>query len=432
MKKSWTAGMLLLATTTHAQTIIPSVDSMWNYIQSKSIILQTNQIREQQANRATFAAKIGVLDPSFSNQMNVTDNLNLPVSLFPAETFGGTPGTFKEIQTGIQYNTTFSQSADIKLINFAGWENLKLARINILQTRTNSLISQKTLRENLAAAYYNVVGLQEQWKSTQRKREIQDSLLQIVQNKYDLGWIKQQDLNDSKVALLNTEEALRQIGFLLEDSYLTLKKLADIPEKDSFQIWDDCRDRLPQAVPVAQSVLNTRNMELKEQYALRNLQQVRKTNWPSLSLVYNEQYQQFNQQLQPFGSKWYHSNSLALKLSLPMPNASSLAKRDNARFEYQLAQKNRQQSNIQSSLESRQLQVAYDKAYSQFKSYETVLSIQQDSYQKNQQLFAEGLLSPDQLFNSLTVLTNAAYNLTSARMNVWLAHQKILINNQIK
>jgi len=95
--------------------------------------------------------------------------------------------------------------------------------------------------------------------------------------------------------------------------------------------------------------------------------------------------------------------------------------------------KNRQQSNIQSSLESRQLQVAYDKAYSAVQELRNgAFDSTRQVIKKTCSVFAEGLLAPDLLFNSLTVLTNAAYNLTSARMNVWLAHQKILINNQIK
>jgi OMF family outer membrane factor len=51
----------------------------------------------------TLYAKINKFNPRASVNYAATDNTQLPVNFFPAEVFGGTPGTFKEVGSGQQY-----------------------------------------------------------------------------------------------------------------------------------------------------------------------------------------------------------------------------------------------------------------------------------------------------------------------------------------
>ena len=104
-----------------------------------------------QAKKAKLAAALGTIDMNGALlSAQFTDNTTLGVNLFPAEIFGGEPGTFKEVQMGVRYNTNLTNYADIKLVNPAGWSNLKLSKINIDLTSSNNQLTLKNLQENIA------------------------------------------------------------------------------------------------------------------------------------------------------------------------------------------------------------------------------------------------------------------------------------------
>jgi len=229
--------MVFMANAGIAQKVFTNLDSLINYASLKSSTLQTCDIKLTQAKKAKLAAVLGIVDPTINTSYSYIDNLKLPTSLFPSEALGGEPGNFKEVQTGVQYNSNFNNYNELKLINIPGWTNLKLARLNIDLTNVDNKISIKALHENLAVFYYNIVNLQEQLKATKHNLETADTLLQVVQRKCNYGLAKIQDVNESKANYLSTVESYRQIEFALKQQYLSLKILTDIPENDSITIF---------------------------------------------------------------------------------------------------------------------------------------------------------------------------------------------------
>ena len=127
-----------------AQKIISNLDTLLNYSNLKTSV-QTAKIRLNQSKKAKLAAIYGVLDPNSNASFSYTDNTKLPVNLFPAEIFGGQPGTYQEIRSGIQYVSNANIYADIKLLNVQGWEDIKLSKLNVDATQSDNAISLKTL-----------------------------------------------------------------------------------------------------------------------------------------------------------------------------------------------------------------------------------------------------------------------------------------------
>lgn len=173
-----------------AQQKFENVNQLLEYVNQNSITLQKNEIKLSQAKKAKLAAIINVLDPVGNNSMTFINNIKLPVSVFPSEILGGAPGTYTEVQTGVQYTNTINQNAEIKLVNFQGWENLKLSKLNIELTESNNQLSLKSLQESIAINYFNIVMLQEQLKSTKINEAISDSLYRVVINKFNQGLVK--------------------------------------------------------------------------------------------------------------------------------------------------------------------------------------------------------------------------------------------------
>src|SRR5712671_6605814 len=77
-----------------------------NNVQVKNALLDM-RIQEQTNRDFTSAAY-----PQVNGSFTLVDNVKTPVSLIPAEFFGGTPGTFEKFPFGIKYNATGGISLD--------------------------------------------------------------------------------------------------------------------------------------------------------------------------------------------------------------------------------------------------------------------------------------------------------------------------------
>lgn len=434
MKQSFLTIVLLISNLSYAlaQRTFTSLDALLAYSSTKSISMQSNDIRLLQAKKAQLAAIIGIADPQANISGSFLNNTQLPVNLFPAEIFGGQKGEFREVQTGVKYNTSSAQSLDIKLLNLEAWQNLKLSKINIEITETDNKLNQKSLYENIASTYYNIVQLNAQLESTKQNLLVADTLLQVTENKYKQGIAKQQDINESRVNQLTIKENINQIAYLIKQHYLSLKILADIPQNEEIEIIEKVNaNPLPAEPNIKLNDLLVQSYLLKQQSALTNLQKTKRSMAPTLSFVANNSFNQYNNEFTVFGGKWITSNYVGLKLNFVLPNANTISNQYKAQYDYQLAQKNTEQARIKSDLTYKQLETDWSKALSQQKSHAEILAIQQDTYQKNKNLYNEGLQSIDRTLSSFNAMLNANYSLIASTVSVLLAQSKIDINNKL-
>jgi len=419
----------------NAQNTFSSLDSLLNYANSKSTTLQSGEIKMTQAKRARLVAIIGVIDPTGNVSYSYTDNTKLPVNLFPAEAFGGAPGTYKEIKSGVQYNNSYNLTQEVKIFNLPGWSNLKLSKINVDLTSSDNKVTLKTMHENIASIYYNIVNLQEQLKATQQNLSAADTLLQIAQNKFQQCLVKQQDLNDSRANYLNTKESFNQLKFLLQQQYLSLKILIDIPENDSIAINQQVISTTLSIAPKIEfNDIAINNSLLKEKTAQVSYRQLMYSKLPVVSVVHSYSGQQYNNSAKIYNSdgKWFPSQYIGLKLSIPIPSANNVSQTFKAKYDYQLAQQSTEHIRNKAELEYRQLGIDFYKALSQWTTNAEVYELKKDSFEKNLNLYTEGVISLEQTLNSYNAMVNSNYNSITSAINVLLTKSKIDINNKIK
>jgi outer membrane protein TolC len=416
-----------------SQTSFSSLEGFVQYANTKSITIQTNDIKVLQAKQGKLAAILSIPDITGNINTNFTNNTRLPVNLFPAEAFGGAAGSYREIESGVQYNTGLSQYIDIKLVNMEAWKNIKLAKININISSIDNLVNKKTLQENIAALYYTIVQLQEQEKITQQYIYNADTVLQTITNKYKEGLAKQQEVNDGKINVLMQEENKKQIAFLIKQNYLSVKILCDIPENENILFTETIvKEKDIKAIQADPNTLNNQLVKAREDYALANYKKTTAAFLPTLSFIGSNSYNQFNQDFTIFGGKWINSNYVGLKLTFNIPNAVMVSNKVNAKYNYQLAQQATKQAQIKAQLEQKQLDNDWEKSLSQYSNNKEIVAIQTDTYLKNKSLYNEGILSIDKTITSFNSLVNAEYNLITSKVKILLASAKIDINNKFK
>ncbi len=396
-----------------------------DYVNKQSITIKSGDIKLIQAKKAKLAALVGVLDPTGTQNLSYTNNTRIPVQII-----GG-----QAIETGVPYVTSFSQNGELKILNLSGWENLKLAKINMALTENNNTLSIKNLYEQLATNYYNIVNINAQIEAAIENFKASEILWQTAESKFKQGLVKQQDVNDAKSSYLNSKENIEQYRLLLEQQYISLKILADISEDELFTITEVALPILTPANPdISQNNLEILDAILKERSAYSTYRKSKKENLPTLNFVFNRTSQQFSQESRFFDPNvdWIRSSYVGLRLAFNIPTAATISQTYKAKYDYELAKLDTEKSKDKATLSHKQLTIEFDQANSQAQSNLEIYNLRKDSYTKNLNLYTQGIIGIDQTINSFNAMINANYNLISSNVNVLLALAKIEINNKIQ
>ncbi|MGL5890201.1 MAG: TolC family protein, partial [Bacteroidia bacterium] len=420
----------------NAQCVFPSFDSLVMYVQQKSTVLHTSAIKYDQAKKARLAAIWGITDLTGNVSLAVTNNTRLPVSVFPAEAFGGAPGTFREVQTGIKYTNNLAMNGELKIVNPQGWQNFGLAKMNLNFAETDSRINEKSFYENVAVTYYNILTLQHQLAANNLHVKTADTLLRIVSDKFEQGLVKLQDVNDARVNLLNMSETGRQLDYQLQQQYLSLKVLCDIPEQETVKLTEKV---MPGQTPAsAQPVFNPladNSSIMTQKIALLSYRQSQYSFLPSVSLVASNSYQQFNNSdFSLFSSdvSWINSNYIGAKFTWQLPNATSITQTSKLRCEYLIAQQNAQHTALKNQTDYMQLAIDDHKERSQLENRAAVYQLRKDSYLRNLENYKAGIIGLDILLNSYNSLAGSEYDYMASCLSVMHIQTRIFINNSIR
>ncbi|MCI5055990.1 MAG: TolC family protein [Flavobacteriales bacterium] len=412
--------------------IFNSVQSLYDYGLDQSINIENNSIILDQTKKAKLAAVLGTIDVT-GNLLSAqyTNNTKLGVNVFPAEIFGGQPGTFKEVEMGVQHTTNLTNHMDIKLINPSGWSNLKLAKIAIDLSESNNSLSKQELKKNIANSYYNIVNLAEQISSTEKNLSVLDTILTITQDKVDKGIYRQQELNTVTINQLNMKESLEQLKYLKEQYHLSLKILCDIPEDQGIIIDSERSPKITKPT-VQLNNLNLKNAMLNAEYSKVQNNIAIGSFSPTLSLQLSNSNNLYNTEFQPLSGDWINSNYIGLRLNIPIPNSKLFTQKIQAKQEQDIAKNLSKKAENQAMLDQQQLQTDYEKARSQWNTNREIHKLSQDSYQKDLNLYKEGLISPESILNSYNTMVSNEYAMINAEVNLQLIYAKIDINNNIR
>ena len=429
-------GLLLLIQATHAQDELSfsKLDSLLKYAEQNSSTIKSGEQHSLLAKWQKISAQAGLVNFRMQTNFNLTNNLELPVTFLPAEAFGGTPGTFKEVTTGQQYIGNLNLAPQIDIINPASWAKLKSANVNVELTTLNNLIAKKSLFESVSASYHNIISLQEQIEITQKSLLAADTLLMIMQNKYTEGIVRQQDLNDAHINKLTLSDNLEQLNLSLEQQYYSLKILCDIPE--STEILIEGRPDYDKPITLGLHVdnqLEYKSSLLNLELANADFQTNRLMQYPTVSLMYYSAWQQ-NGNSTFFDSDidWLNSQYIGLKISVPFPDINRYTLTKSSKINKTISMQNAAHTKLQNDFTNKQLVLDYEKAYSQLNTTKQIYQLKEQNYGLALNQFNMSILSSDKLIVAFNDMLISRLNYSSALASLNYTKSKIEINNTIK
>ncbi|MDJ1506105.1 TolC family protein [Xanthocytophaga agilis] len=425
-------GWLGILSHARAQIILSSFADVVSVLEQKSYLIKNGKLEEEKAKKSRLAGILSIPEPTGSISLGYTNNTRLPVTVFPAEILGGTPGTYEKVALGVQYNTNFNSTIDIRLINPTGIQNFKLSQINSQLVVTENALQKKSLYENAATVYYNILILQEQKNATMQFIENAEQLLQAVTNQFANGLATQQQVNEATISRLTQQDNLKQIQYQIELQINTLQSWMDIREPLEF---------VPNPPPVVSASaeplsrnLHQRNALLSYEFARTEFRKEAYTNLPYLSLILSNQRQLFDTQANPFTSSqsWVPSSYYGFRVSIPIPGNASVSGYYRQKYQVKINQFNLEKAIIQDELEVRKLETNLRKAQSEHASALEIERLRKETYDKNLLNYQVGLVTLEDTINSLNASIDAQYTRIASAQKVKLQEQFILIHNSIK
>jgi len=407
-----------------------SLNEVLDYSKTQNYSFENAKFQTQLAVLAKKTALGNVFNPKISTNIQVLNNINLPISYLPAEAFGGVSGTFKEVQIGQQYVSTFNIQPQFDIINLSSFAQIKSAKINEQMVENQNKINEQNLYEKINAVYFNILSFKEQKVVVEKNILIAKNILKIITEKNKEGIARKQEVNESEVNLILLKDKLEQLEMNTKIQYEILNLFFEnkIESNLTQTIWDYKDESL---LAVNQNDLQNQNSELQTQFAQQEYKSLRYQNYPTLSFVSSLNWQNLsNDKFFSTQSNWQNFNYIGLKLGWELPTIQRLSNIKTKKIQLEILQQTNEHIKAETESKKEQLELEYQKSIQQLVNFQKIFELKKDTYEKNYNQFKENVLPLDKLLISQNDMISSKLSVISALTNIGFNKSKIEINNK--
>lgn len=309
--------------------------------------------------------------PQVSGSANYNAFLNLPVSLIPGEFFGGEPGTYIPVKFGQDFNSDFGFS--VSQLIFDGSYIIGVGSVQ-LYVNLSKQRHEKTaidIREAVTQAYYMVLVGKKYKEAMEEDLENVKKLYDETKILYENGFREEQDVDQIKLLLRNSENELLKAAREITISKVVLKYTMGFDLDDEIELKDNIEKFLDPLVASPKQLQFDFNQHIDYRLATSNFQVSEKllgvekvTYLPKLSAFYNYNKSAYSNDANLFTSStaWYPSSLVGLQLTLSIFNSGQ------KRSKVQQAQIEVEKAEVQRKLTEQTLQKDYLTAVAQMES----------------------------------------------------------------
>lgn len=416
-----------------AQTEIPNIHqfklddcvvyAQKNNVQVKNALLAIDA--QVQTNREIGAAAF----PTINSSTSVMDYTKIPVSLLPAQIFGGAPGTYIPVQFGTKFNANYGANFSQLLFDGQVFIALQARSTSLEMQRKNAALTEENIKANIYKIYYQLSASKTQLNILDANIERLNKLAHDAEVMYKNGFAEKLDVDKVNVQLNNLQTEKLKANNAVAIGYMGLKMLMGMPVKDSLVLTETINEK-----DLTGDVL----VENEFQYALRkdfqylttlkklseyNVKRYQLSNLPTISLsgAYTK-----NAQRQKFdffeGGNWFTTSFFNLNVSLPIFNGgATMAKIRRTKIELQQVanQMEAMKNNIDNEITQAKLNYISSVATVQFQKKNMQLA--ETVYAQTRKKFETGTGSNTEISASQADLVSAQNNYMNALYSALIA-----------
>ncbi len=416
-----------------AQTEIPNIhqfklDDCVTYAQKNNVQVKNALLAidaQVQTNREIGAAAY----PTISTSTSVVDYTQIPVSLLPAQIFGGAAGTFIPVQFGTKFNANYGANFSQLLFDGQVFIALQARSTSLEMQRKNAALTEENIKANIYKIYYQLSASKTQLNILDANIERLNKLAHDAEIMYKNGFAEKLDVDKVNVQLNNLQTEKLKANNAVAIGYMGLKMLMGMPVKDSLVLTETINEK-----DLTGDVL----IENQFQYALRkdfqylttlkklseyNVKRYQLSNLPTVSLsgayTKNAQRQEFD-----FfkGGNWFTTSFFNLNVSLPIFNGGgTMAKIRRTKIELQQVtnQMTAMKNNIDNEITQAKLNYISSVATVQFQKKNMQLA--ETVYAQTKKKFETGTGSNTEISSSQADLVSAQNNYMNALYSALIA-----------
>ena len=406
-----------------------TLNEVLEFSKTKNYSFDNAKLQTHLAELAKKTALGNAFNPKVNTSIQVLDNINLPISYLPAEAFGGVSGTFKEVQIGQQYVSTFNIQPQFDIINLSNFAQIKSAKINEQLVENQNKINEQNLYEKINAVYFNIISFNGQKEVVEENILIAENILKIISEKNKEGIARKQEVNEAEVNLILLKDKLEQLEMNTKIQYKILNLFFENKIESNLKqtIWD-FKDQT--ILSANQNNLQNQNSELQAQLAQQEYKSLQYQNYPTLSFVSSFNWQNLsNDNFFASKSNWQNFNYVGLKLGWELPTIQRISNIKSKKIQLEILQKTNEHIKAETESKNEQLNLEYQKSLQQFINFQKVFDLKKDTYEKNFNQFKEGILPLDKLLISQNDMIISKLNIVSVLTNIGFSKSKIEINN---
>ena len=367
--------------------------------------------------------------PQITADISYQNQLKQPVSLIPAEFFGGQPGEFQEIVFGQPHQATATATIRQQIFDGSYIVGVQATKAFLSYSQNNKEKTQQEVRKSVVEAYGNVLLAKESVTILQNNLDALGKNLFETQKLYENGLSDEESVEQLQITFSTVESQLKNAMRLEKITLQMLNLVMGLPIDNPTQLREDL-NALAQANADPGLMETPFLMENNVDFKLANnlneqrfyeLKLAKSRALPTLNAFANYGSAAFSDSFTFFNGdqQWFDSSILGFDLNIPIFSSlkrSASTQRAKIAFEKAKTQLTETQERIRLQLEKAKSD--YQLSIEQYATTQKNLHLAERIEQKNQIKYKEGMASSFELRQAQTQLYTAQQEYLQSMVNV--------------
>ena len=389
---------------------------------NRSIINADREILKAKKERWKTIA-IGL--PQISSEINYQNFLEMPVSLVPAEFFGGQIGTFSELIFGTEQNMIGSVKMEQLLFDGSYLVGLEASRIYL---KISENLFEKTnleVKKLITTTYTNVLIAQFNISFLEKNKKTLEVNLKEIRELFKNGFEEEESVEQMQLSLSQVSSSLKYAQNLMKITEEMVKFVIGYPTEKPLLLRSNLEDIFNEGlyfktIPEITNISNNIDIKIADNNVKSEALQFKyekSKSLPKLSGFINQTYTGNSNEFTfaDRDQKWYGSSLVGLNLKIPLFSSlgrSAISQKAKISLDQAITELKETQERIR--IEVNAAYNDYDLAVDNYFTEKENLRLAERIEKKNQIKFFEGVVQSFELRMSQMQLYNAQNNFVTA------------------
>ncbi len=367
--------------------------------------------------------------PQVSGTVNYQNQLKLPISLIPAEFFGGEVGDFEEVIFGVPQTLTATATLRQKIFDGTYIVGVQATKSFLSYSANTKEKTQLDVRKAVTEAYGNVLLARESVAIFEKNKANLEKNLFETTKIYENGLGDEESVEQLQITLSNVDNQLKN-AIRLEEITLQMLNLMMGIDIDAPTQLEEQLDDLTQKQMAFELVDDPFNIENNVDYKLAiNLNEQRFYEWkqaksralPSLDAFINYGSSAFGDRSTFLNSdqQWFDFSTFGVDLNIPIfSSLGRSASTQRAKIALEKAKTQLEEAEAQIRLQVERAKSDYILAIEQYNTSKDNLALAERIENKNQLKYTEGIATSFELRQAQTQLYDAQQGYLQSMVDV--------------